>query len=117
MLLPVLLFGLGTPNLPAGVSTVLAASELPAGLIVSVVMLGDEIGVMQWVGVIAILFGVIVSQLRFGGIAARMDVFSVQWFIQKRLQSSCINFIHWYALGANGRIQGQVFDALGTGCS
>ncbi len=73
MLLPVLLFGLGTPNLPAGVSTVLAASELPAGLIVSVVMLGDEIGVMQWVGVIAILFGVIVSQLRFGGIAARMD--------------------------------------------
>lgn len=73
MLLPVLMFGIGTPNLSASVSTVLAASELPVGLIVSVVVLGDEIGAMQWVGVLAILFGVVVSQLRFGGIAARMD--------------------------------------------
>lgn len=73
MLLPVLLFGLGAPNLPAGVSTALAASELPAGLIISMTILKDDICAMQWVGVVAILLGVVVSQLRFGSIAAHMD--------------------------------------------
>ena len=62
MMLPVILFGLGSPHLPAGVSTVMAASELPAGLLISMVALGEAIGPVQWVGVAVILAGVVISQ-------------------------------------------------------
>lgn len=64
-LLPVLLFGLGTPHLPAGLSSVLAASELPAGLFVAMVVLGTPIGAVEWMGVVIILLGVCISQLQF----------------------------------------------------
>lgn len=63
MLCPVLLFGLGSPHLPAGISTLLASAELPAGLLVSVLVLGDAINLMQWIGVAVILAGVGISQL------------------------------------------------------
>ena len=63
--LPVLLFSMGTPHLPTGLSTVLAASELPAGLFVAMVVLGSPIGPVEWAGVVIILAGVCVSQLQF----------------------------------------------------
>ena len=62
MMLPVILFGLGSPHLPAGVSTVMAASELPAGLLISMFAPGEAVDPVQWAGVAAILVGVIVSQ-------------------------------------------------------
>lgn len=63
MLCPVLLFGLGSPHLPAGISTILASAELPAGLLVSVMVLRNAIEPMQWIGVAIILAGVVVSQI------------------------------------------------------
>lgn len=63
--LPVLLFSIGTPFLPAGLSSVLASSELPAGLFVAMMVLGSPIGPVEWLGVAIILFGVCVSQLQF----------------------------------------------------
>lgn len=63
--LPVLLFSIGTPFLPAGLSSVLASSELPAGLFVAMMVLGSPIGPIEWLGVAIILFGVCVSQLQF----------------------------------------------------
>lgn len=62
LMLPTLLYGLGTPYLPAGMSTVLASSELPAGLLVSLLVLGESIDSLQWAGVVAILAGIVVSQ-------------------------------------------------------
>ncbi|MCH3967872.1 MAG: DMT family transporter [Atopobiaceae bacterium] len=61
--LPVLLYGLGTPHLLPARSTVLASAELPAGLLISMVVLGQPIGAVQWVGVVVILAGVVVAQL------------------------------------------------------
>lgn len=63
--LPVLLFSIGTPHLPAGLSSVLAASELPAGLFVAMMVLGSPIGPVEWLGVAIILLGVCVSQAQF----------------------------------------------------
>lgn len=63
--LPVLLFSIGTPHLPAGLSSVLASSELPAGLFVAMMVLGSPIGPVEWLGVAIILAGVCVSQLQF----------------------------------------------------
>ncbi|MDO4849696.1 MAG: DMT family transporter [Coriobacteriia bacterium] len=63
--LPVLLFSIGTPSLPTGVTTILAASELPAGLLVAMVVLDEPIGAIEWLGVAIILAGVCISQLQF----------------------------------------------------
>ncbi len=62
LLLPVLLFGLGTPHLPAGLATIMASSELPAGLLFSTLVLGERIDAVQWAGVLVILLGVCVAQ-------------------------------------------------------
>jgi len=62
--LPVFFFSLGTPHLSEGVSTIMASSELPAGLVVSMLVLGDHVEAVQWVGVVAILAGVVLSQIR-----------------------------------------------------
>lgn len=62
--LPILLLSMGTPHLPAGLSSVLAASELPAGLLVAMIVLGSPIGTVEWLGVAVILLGICVSQLQ-----------------------------------------------------
>ncbi|OUO91556.1 EamA family transporter [Gordonibacter sp. An230] len=62
LFVPVLLFGIGTPKLPVGVSTILAASELPCGILVSIIVLGEGIGAVQAAGVVAILAGVVIAQ-------------------------------------------------------
>ena len=59
---PVLLFGVGSPHLPAGLSTVMAAAELPAGLLIATIVLGEPLGVVEWLGVAIILAGVCLAQ-------------------------------------------------------
>lgn len=61
---PVLFFGLGTQHLSPGISTILASAELPAGLLISSLVLGEAVSTVQWLGVAAILTGVVISQLR-----------------------------------------------------
>lgn len=63
MLCPVLLFGMGSPHLPAGLSTVMAAAELPAGLLIAMIVLGEPLGVVEWLGVAIILAGVCLAQV------------------------------------------------------
>ncbi len=61
--MPVFLFGIATPHLPSGINTILAASELPAGLLVAMVVIATPITLIQWLGVLVILFGVCLSQV------------------------------------------------------
>ena len=63
LLLPVMLFGIGTPHLPTGLSTIMASSELPAGILISVFILGEPIDLFQTAGVFIILAGVVISQI------------------------------------------------------
>ena len=60
--IPVILFGIATPHLPTGISTIMASSELPAAIAVSVLVLGEPIDIFQAAGIIIILTGVVVSQ-------------------------------------------------------
>ncbi len=62
--LPILLLSMGAPHLPTGLTSVLAASELPAGLFVAMIVLGSPIGAVEWLGVAIILFGICASQLQ-----------------------------------------------------
>ena len=63
LMCPVLLFGLGSPHLPAGLSTVMAAAELPAGLLIAMIVLGEPLGAVEWLGVAVILAGVCLAQV------------------------------------------------------
>lgn len=63
LFIPVILFGIGTPHLSTGLSTIMAASELPCGIIISIVALGEPIDAAQTIGIIIILVGVVVSQI------------------------------------------------------
>ena len=63
LMCPVLLFGLGSPHLPAGLSTVMAAAELPAGLFIAMIVLGEPLGAVEWLGVAVILAGVCLAQV------------------------------------------------------
>lgn len=71
LLLPVVLFGLGGPHLPTGIVSILAASELPAALLLTFLVLGERMDGWQMLGVAIILAGVVVCQLpalREGGL-------------------------------------------------
>ena len=63
LMCPVLLFGLGSPHLPAGLSTVMAAAELPAGLLIAMIVLSEPLGIIEWLGVVVILAGVCLAQV------------------------------------------------------
>ena len=63
LVLPVLLFALGTPHLPAGTCTILTSSELPAGLLLAMLVLGTPLSAVEWIGVAAILGGVALAQV------------------------------------------------------
>ena len=63
LFLPVILFGIGAANLPTGVSTILASAELPCSILLTYLILGEGADTLQIAGVVAILLGVVVSQL------------------------------------------------------
>lgn len=63
LFVPVVLFGIGTPHLSAGLATIMASSELPCGIAVSVLVLSEPVDVLQVVGIVVIMAGVAVSQL------------------------------------------------------
>lgn len=62
LFIPVVLFGIGTPHLTPGLSTIMGASELPSGIAISTIVLAEPLAVSQAVGIAIILAGVVLSQ-------------------------------------------------------
>lgn len=63
LFVPVVLFGIGTPHLSTGLSTIMASSELPCGIAVSMLVLSEPVDAFQALGIAVIMAGVVVSQL------------------------------------------------------
>lgn len=63
VVLPVLLFALGAPKISTGLATILGAGELPVAVIASVWVLQEYVSIVQWIGIIIILFGIIYPQI------------------------------------------------------
>lgn len=63
LFIPVVLFGIGTPHLTPGLSTIMAASELPSGIAISTIVLAEPLALSQAVGIAIILAGVVLSQV------------------------------------------------------
>jgi drug/metabolite transporter (DMT)-like permease len=62
VLLPVLLFSIGTLKIGPGLATLLGAAELPAAIIASIVVLHESVSCTKVFGVLLILFGSAVPQ-------------------------------------------------------
>jgi drug/metabolite transporter (DMT)-like permease len=63
ILLPQLLIAYSTPHLPAGLTTIMASSELPSGIVCSILILGDACTPQIILGVLLVLAGIVVSQV------------------------------------------------------
>lgn len=61
--LPVLLFGIGTPHLEAGTTSIMASSELPCGIALSAWLLQEPVNTPEIFGVILILGGIVLAQV------------------------------------------------------
>ncbi|WP_417897714.1 DMT family transporter [Bacillus haimaensis] len=64
VVLPPLLFSIGMPHVGPGLGTILTASELPVAIIMSALVLSEEIASLQWFGVVLILGGIIIGNTK-----------------------------------------------------
>ncbi|MGD8189691.1 EamA family transporter [Brevibacillus ginsengisoli] len=58
VLISTLLLNLGVPHIGVGLATILGSAELPTAVLMSSVVLGESVNMMQWLGVILILFAI-----------------------------------------------------------
>ena len=71
--LPVFLIALSSPKLPTGLTTVMASSELPSGVICAALFLGEEVSFAIGLGVVIVLLGIVVSELETLRLLARKE--------------------------------------------
>jgi drug/metabolite transporter (DMT)-like permease len=64
VVLPPLLFTIGMPYVGPGLGTILTSSELPIAVILSSLVLSEQVSASQWLGVILILGGIVVGNLK-----------------------------------------------------
>ncbi|RDU37756.1 EamA/RhaT family transporter [Neobacillus piezotolerans] len=65
-LLPPVLFTYGAPKIGGTLTSILSSVELPVGIIASNLILGEQVVLVQWIGMLLILAGIVVSQVRQG---------------------------------------------------
>lgn len=57
IVLPIFLFSVGVPKVGAGMSSILSAVELPVAIIASMLLLGERLTLLQFLGIFLVLFG------------------------------------------------------------
>lgn len=63
LVFPVILFGIGAARISTGLATIMASSELPAGILMTVLVLGEALSPLRVAGIVIILTGVAMAQL------------------------------------------------------
>jgi drug/metabolite transporter (DMT)-like permease len=62
--LPPLLFSIGMKHIGPGLGTILTASELPVAVILSSLVLAENVSLSQWLGVVLILGGIMAGNVK-----------------------------------------------------
>src|SRR5699024_6822144 len=65
VVLPPLLFSISMPKVGSGLGTILSSSELPTAVFMSMVVLGEHVGILQWIGVLVVLFGISLPNFKY----------------------------------------------------
>ncbi|SFS68031.1 Threonine/homoserine efflux transporter RhtA [Paenibacillus sp. BC26] len=61
--IPPVLFAAGVPHIGGGMAGILGASELPVAVMLSAVVLHEQVSALQWAGVVLVLLGVALPEL------------------------------------------------------
>lgn len=61
--LPPVLFAIGVPHIGEGMTSILGASELPVAVMLSAIVLHENVSMLQWSGVILVMLGVALPEL------------------------------------------------------
>lgn len=61
--IPPLFYAYGIPKTGLGLSAILSAAELPVAVLMSSIVLGEEVWAVQWLGVALILFAIVLSNI------------------------------------------------------
>ncbi|WP_219837370.1 EamA family transporter [Paenibacillus sp. R14(2021)] len=61
--IPPVLFAAGVPHIGEGMAAILGASELPVAVMLSAVVLHEQVTLLQWAGVVLVLLGVSLPEL------------------------------------------------------
>ena len=62
-IIPPILFNLGFPKTGLGLGSIISSLELPVSVTMAFVLLGEEVIVIQWVGIILIIFAIVLMNL------------------------------------------------------
>jgi len=62
IVIPTLFFAIGVPHIGTGMATILGAAELPTAVLLSAWVLNEVVSMVQWIGVVIILMGIIIPQ-------------------------------------------------------
>ena len=62
-IIPPILFNLGFPNTGLGLGSIISSLELPVSVTMAYVLLGEEVLMIQWVGILLILFAIVLMNL------------------------------------------------------
>jgi drug/metabolite transporter (DMT)-like permease len=62
---PTIFFNIGIPRVGSSVAALLGSMELPIGLLGALLIVGEAVLTVQWLGMVFILIGISVSELRF----------------------------------------------------
>ncbi|WP_199925722.1 EamA family transporter [Paenibacillus bouchesdurhonensis] len=63
IIIPVIFFAIAIPKVGPGLGTILGAAELPAAVIVSVIVLHEHVSPLQWFGIVVVLVGIAIPQM------------------------------------------------------
>lgn len=61
--IPPVLFAIGVPHIGEGMAGILGAAELPVAILLSSIVLHEQVSAMQWFGVMVVLIGVMLPEL------------------------------------------------------
>jgi drug/metabolite transporter (DMT)-like permease len=64
---PTLFFTIGIPRVGSSVAALLGSLELPVGLLGALLIVGESVLTVQWLGMLLILVGIVVSELKVKG--------------------------------------------------
>ncbi|WP_407404088.1 EamA family transporter [Chryseobacterium sp.] len=62
-IIPPVLFNLGFPNTGLGLGSIVSSLELPVSVTMAFVLLGEKVILIQWVGIVLILFAIVLMNL------------------------------------------------------
>ncbi|WP_027373150.1 MULTISPECIES: EamA family transporter [Chryseobacterium] len=62
-IIPPILFNVGFPNAGLGLGSIVSSLELPVSVTMAFVLLGEKVFLIQWVGIVLILFAIVLMNL------------------------------------------------------